>query len=55
VACVAAWLAKEAGRVRLVSCDGTLASPVSQVPSFAPIEGGAAREVATKVLVRTRG
>jgi DNA polymerase-3 subunit epsilon len=54
VACVAAWLAKEAGRVRLISCDGTLASPVTQVPSFAPIDGGAAREVATKVLVRAR-
>ena len=55
VACVAAWLAKEAGRFRLVSCDGTLASPVAPVPSFAPADAGVAREVATKVLVRPRG
>lgn len=55
VACVAAWLAKEAPRVRLVSCAGTLASAVTQVRSFAPVEAGAARQVATKVLVRTRG
>jgi len=55
VACVAAWLVKEASRVRLLSCDGVLASPIAQVPSFAPVESGAAREVATKVLVRSRG
>jgi hypothetical protein len=55
VACVAAWLAKEAGRVRLIACDGTLASPLGRVPSFAPAESSAAREVATKVLVRARG
>jgi DNA polymerase-3 subunit epsilon len=54
VFCVAAWLAKEASRIRLLSCDGQLASPVIPVPSFAPVEG-AERPAATKVLVRPRG
>jgi DNA polymerase-3 subunit epsilon len=37
VACIAAWLDKEAHRVRVVSCDGELASPIRRVPRFAPV------------------
>ena len=56
VACIAAWLAKDASRVRLVSCDGELSSPVAPVPTFTPAaDGNDARPVATKVLVRPRG
>jgi DNA polymerase-3 subunit epsilon len=51
VACVAAWLDKEAHRVRVVSCGGELTSPVAALPRFAPTE----RAVGTKVLVRSRG
>jgi DNA polymerase-3 subunit epsilon len=52
VACVAAWLAKEAHQVRLVSCDGELASPVAALPRFQPTGGAPA---GTKVLARSRG
>jgi DNA polymerase-3 subunit epsilon len=52
VACVAAWLDKEAHRVRVVSCDGELTSPVAALRRFTPVEPAAG----TKVLVRsTRG
>jgi DNA polymerase-3 subunit epsilon len=51
VACVAAWLDKEAHRVRVVSCDGELTSPVAVLPRFTPVEPN----VGTKVLVRSRG
>ncbi|HUF32713.1 MAG TPA: DEDD exonuclease domain-containing protein [Acidimicrobiales bacterium] len=55
VACVAAWLDKEAHRVRVVSCDGELTSPVVALPRFQPVEpvvaGGAA---AKRVTVRAR-
>jgi DNA polymerase-3 subunit epsilon len=34
LACVAAWLDKNARRVRLVHCDGTLASPLPAVPQL---------------------
>jgi DNA polymerase-3 subunit epsilon len=36
VACVAAWLDAEAGRVRVERCDGVLASPVQRLPTFEP-------------------
>jgi len=36
LACVAAWLDGNAHRVRLVSCDGELASPLPALPSFEP-------------------
>ena len=55
VACIASWLDKEAHRVRLVSCDGELTSPVAALRRFAPTESSPATPVATKVLVRTRG
>jgi DNA polymerase-3 subunit epsilon len=48
VACIAAWLDKEAHRVRVVSCDGELASPASVLPRFTPVES----KVGTKVLLR---
>ena len=51
VACIAAWLEREAHRVRVVSCDGELVSPLAPLPRFAPVE----RPVGTKVLVRGRG
>jgi DNA polymerase-3 subunit epsilon len=34
VACVAAWLEREAARVRLVSCDGELALPAAALPTY---------------------
>ena len=34
LACVAAWLDKNAPRVRLVRCDGMLASPFPAVPAL---------------------
>jgi DNA polymerase-3 subunit epsilon len=37
VSCVAAFLEQRAGRVRLVSCDGTLAWPLPRLPSFEPV------------------
>jgi DNA polymerase-3 subunit epsilon len=52
VACVAAWLDKEAHRVRVVSCDGELTSPVAALPRFQPTGGAPA---GTKVLIRARG
>jgi DNA polymerase-3 subunit epsilon len=36
VACIASWLDKEAHRVRVVSCDGELASAVAALPSLRP-------------------
>jgi DNA polymerase-3 subunit epsilon len=36
VACVARWLEESAAKVRLVSCDGELASPVAVLPRFDP-------------------
>jgi hypothetical protein len=37
VSCVAASLEQRAARVRLVSCDGTLAWPLPRLPSFEPV------------------
>jgi hypothetical protein len=37
VSCVAAYLEQRAARVRLVSCDGTLAWPLPRLPSFEPV------------------
>lgn len=48
VACVAAFLEKEATRVRLRSCDGELTSPAMTLPTFSPVE----RPAGTKVLAR---
>ena len=36
VSCVAAYLEQRAARVRLVSCEGTLAWPLPRLPSFEP-------------------
>jgi hypothetical protein len=36
VACIASWLDKEAHRVRVISCDGELASAVTALPSLRP-------------------
>ena len=36
VSCVAAWLDAEAARLRLVACDGELASPLPRVPTYEP-------------------
>jgi DNA polymerase-3 subunit epsilon len=36
VGCVAAWLDAEAPRLRLVACDGELASPLPRLPSYEP-------------------
>jgi DNA polymerase-3 subunit epsilon len=36
VACIASWLDREAHRVRVVSCDGELASAVAALPSLRP-------------------
>ena len=49
VACIAAWLDKEAHRVRVVSCDGELASPAAVLPKFTPVEP----KLGTNVLVRS--
>jgi DNA polymerase-3 subunit epsilon len=40
VACVARWLDESAAKVRLVSCDGELASPVRVLPRFDPAPEG---------------
>ena len=40
LACVAAWLDAEAGRFRLVGCEGELASLLPPLPRFAPAGGG---------------
>jgi DNA polymerase-3 subunit epsilon len=37
LSCVAAYLEQRAARVRLVSCDGTLAWPLPRLPSFEPV------------------
>jgi DNA polymerase-3 subunit epsilon len=55
VACIAAWLDKEAHRVRLVSCDGELTSPVAALRRFTPTDASPATPTATKVLLRARG
>ena len=34
LACVGTWLDAEAGRLRLVHCDGELASPLPRLPRF---------------------
>lgn len=36
LACVASWLEAEAGRMRLVGCEGPLAYPLPPVPTFEP-------------------
>jgi DNA polymerase-3 subunit epsilon len=54
VAVVAAWLEKEASRVRLVSCSDQLASPAIRVPHFEPRAGNGSERTATKVLVSVR-
>ena len=36
IACIAGWLDKEAHRVRVVSCDGELASAVAAIPTLQP-------------------
>jgi DNA polymerase-3 subunit epsilon len=51
VAVVAAWLEKEAARVRLVSCSDELTSPAAPVPRFDPREPDSSMRTATKVLV----
>ncbi|HZN15460.1 MAG TPA: DEDD exonuclease domain-containing protein [Acidimicrobiales bacterium] len=38
VACIAAWLDREAPRLRLISCGGELTSTVPRVPRFSPAE-----------------
>ncbi len=38
LSCVASWLEERAARLRLVSCDGHLATPLPRLPSFQPIE-----------------
>ena len=43
LACVAGWLERYAGRIRVVHCDGGLASPLPQLPSFTPKEPRHAR------------
>jgi DNA polymerase-3 subunit epsilon len=53
VAVVAAWLEREAARVRLVSCSAELTSPTRRVPLFEPRAGDGSERTATKVLVRT--
>ena len=54
VATVAAWLEREAARVRLVSCSDELASHASRVPAFEPrSRDGSPERTATKVLLRT--
>ena len=40
LACVARWLDTEAGRVRLVHCEGELASRLPRLPRFEAREGG---------------
>lgn len=52
VACVAAWLEHEAGRVRLVSCSDLLASPAGRLPKFEPRDPDGIGHTTSKVLVR---
>lgn len=37
LACVAAWLEREAHRLRVATCDGELASPLRRLPRFDPV------------------
>jgi DNA polymerase-3 subunit epsilon len=54
VATVAAWLEREAARVRLVSCSDELASHATRVPAFEPrSRDGSPERTATKVLLRS--
>jgi ribosomal protein S27E len=46
---VAAWLEREAARVRLVSCSEVLASPAGRIPRFDPRPGDGSERTATKV------
>ncbi|HEX4905469.1 MAG TPA: hypothetical protein VFU93_08455, partial [Acidimicrobiales bacterium] len=55
VAVVAAWLEREAARVRLVSCSDELASLAIPVPRFEPRQGDGGERTATKVLLRSTG
>jgi DNA polymerase-3 subunit epsilon len=41
VSCVAAWLEAQASRLRLVACDGELASPLPRLPTYEPRRGRA--------------
>ena len=41
--CVAAWLEREAPRVRLARCDRGLAEPYPPLPSFDPRAAGVGR------------
>jgi DNA polymerase-3 subunit epsilon len=47
LSCVAAWLDAEAGRVRLVHCEGELSSPLPSLPTFTPQRSGPRRGPAT--------
>ena len=55
VATVAAWLDREAARVRLVSCSDGFTSPAGRVPVFEPRsrDGATPERTATKVLLRS--
>ena len=55
VAVVAAWLDREAARLRLVSCSDELASLATPVPRFEPRPGDGSERTATKVLLRSTG
>jgi DNA polymerase III subunit epsilon len=48
VACVAAWLQREAHRVELVSCDGELASQSVRIPRFDQVQPVGATAAAAK-------
>lgn len=39
VLCIAGWLDQQADRVRLVHCDGALASPLPRIDTFEPAKG----------------
>ena len=53
VAVVAAWLEREASRVRLVSCSEELTSLVGRLPRFEPRPSDGSERTATKVLLRS--
>jgi DNA polymerase III subunit epsilon len=53
VACVAAWLDREAHRIRVLECEGELSSATGLVPRFEPRQRLPAAPAAAKVLVRT--
>ena len=44
LACVASWLEAEASRVRVVRCEGELASPLPRLPRYEPREARARRK-----------